>query len=80
MLDDTTRKILTVIFNVYRDNPSIIDVAYISHKSQRTEDQVKESINILVKEGLILWDQQNNTFKVLYNRIENKPVVWRGWN
>ncbi|WP_054029026.1 hypothetical protein [Bacillus sp. FJAT-28004] len=80
MLDDTARKVLTVLFNVYRYNPSNIDILYISQRSLRTEDQVKDAINELVKEGFVFWDRKENTFKVLYSREEAKPVVWGRWN
>lgn len=75
MLDDRARKVLTVLFNVYRNNPSSIDILYISQRSLRTEDQVKEAINELVKEGFIFWDRNENTFKVLYSRAEAKPAA-----
>lgn len=77
MLNDTTRKVLTVLFNVYRDNPSFIDVFFISQRTLRTEAQVKEAVNELVKEGFVFWDRKANTFKVLYCREEAKPVAWR---
>ncbi|WP_054029202.1 hypothetical protein [Bacillus sp. FJAT-28004] len=80
MLDDTARKVLTVLFNVYRNNPSSIDILYISQLSLRTVDQVKDAINELVKEGFVLWDRKANAFKVLYNREAAKPVMPRGWN
>ncbi|MGO4696609.1 hypothetical protein AB4Z50_20220 [Paenibacillus sp. 2TAB26] len=79
MLDDAARKVLTVMWNVYRNDPSIIDVYYLSQKAQRTEEQVKDAINELVKEGFVLWDRKANTFKVLYNREAAKPVMSRGW-
>ncbi|CAM4280342.1 hypothetical protein PAEN110709_06195 [Paenibacillus endophyticus] len=68
MLDDVTRKVLTVLWNVYRDDPSFIDVGYISQRAQRTEQQVKAAINELVKEGFVFWDRKANLFKVLYSR------------
>ncbi len=82
MLDDVTRKILTVMWNINRDELSTIDVGYISHRSQRTEQQVKAAINELVKEGFVLWDRQTNMFKVLYSRedLKLKPITWRGWD
>lgn len=79
MLDDAARKVLTVMWNVYRNDSSIIDIDYLSQKTQRTEGQVKDAINILVKEGFVLWDRKANTFKVLYNREAAKSVMPRGW-
>lgn len=80
MLDDTARKVLTVLWNVYRDKPSIIDIAYISQRAQRTDDQVKEAINELIKEEFVFWDRKANLFKVLYSREAAKPVLYRGWD
>jgi predicted transcriptional regulator len=72
VLDDTARKVLTVMWNVYRNDPSGIDTKYISQRSQRTEEQVKSAINHLVTEGFVLWDRKDNTFRVLYNREDAK--------
>ncbi|WP_054024958.1 hypothetical protein [Bacillus sp. FJAT-28004] len=80
MLDDAARKVLTVMWNVYRNDPSKIDVDIISRRAQRTEEQVKAAINKLVKEGFVLWDIKANAFNVLYNREAAKPVMPRGWN
>ncbi len=77
MLDDVARKILIVMWNINRDELSTIDVGYISHRSQRTPQQVKDAINELVKEGFVLWDRQANMFKVLYSRESLKPAPWR---
>lgn len=80
MLDDAARKILTVMWNTYRNEPSKIDLPYLCQKSQRTEAQVKEAINLLVKEAYVIWDKAANTFRVIYNREEAKPATWRGWS
>lgn len=80
MLDDAARKVLTVMWNVYRNDPSKIDIADLSKKTQRSEAQIKEAINHLVKEDYVLWDKESNTFRVLYSREDSKPVKWRGWN
>lgn len=79
MLDDTTRKVLTVLWNTYRNEPCEIDIEYISQRSQRTSDQVKASINSLVKDEYVLWDRKENSFRVMYNRAESKLTQWRGW-
>ncbi|WP_028611090.1 hypothetical protein [Paenibacillus harenae] len=68
MLDDTTRKVLTVLWNTYRNEPCRIDISYISQRSQRKEEQVKEAVNQLVKEGFVLWDRKENSFRVMTNR------------
>lgn len=73
MLGDDARKILTVMWNTYRNDPSRIDLAYICLKSQRTVDQVKDAINLLVKEEYVLWDKGANTFRVIYSRESSKP-------
>lgn len=80
MLDDAARKVLTVMWNLYRNDPSIIVIADLCKKTQRNESQIKEAINHLVKEDYVLWDKQSNTFRVLYNREEAKPAKWRGWS
>ncbi|MBD2871411.1 hypothetical protein [Paenibacillus arenilitoris] len=78
MLDDTSRKVLTVLWNTYRNDPCRIDVGYVSQRSQRTEDQVKDAINLLVKEGFVLWDRKEHSFRVMYVRAEDKPAPNRG--
>lgn len=80
MLGDGERKVLTVLWNTNRNEPSKLDIPYLSKRSQRSESQIKEAINILVKEGYVLWDKAANTFRVIYNRDEAKPVMWRGWS
>lgn len=80
MLDDAARKIITVMWNTYRNDPSQINLAYLCQKSQRTEFQVKEVINLLVKEDYVIWDKATNTFRVIYNREDVKPIEWRGWS
>lgn len=78
MLDDTSRKVLTVMWNVYRNEPSRIDIANICKKSQRSEDQVKGAINSLVKEEFVLWERRTNTFRVIYSREEAKQTKFLG--
>lgn len=80
MLGDDARKILTVMWNTYRNDPSKIDLSYICQKSQRTIDQVKDAINLLVKEEYVLWDREANTFRVIYSREDSKPVKLQGRN
>lgn len=65
MLDDTSRKILRILFSLNFFNFSQIDVSYIARVSIRSEQQVKEAINNLVIEQYIEWDKQDNAFKVL---------------
>lgn len=79
MLDDNARKVLTVLWNTNRNDPSKLDMPYLCQKSQRSEVQIKEAINNLVKEGYVLWDRATNTFRVLYSR-EKEKLQWRGWN
>ena len=76
MLDDVARKVLTILWNTYRNDPFTIDVAHISHRAQRTDGRVKIAINTLVKEGFVLWDRQSKNFRVLYNHEDAKPKRW----
>jgi DNA-binding MarR family transcriptional regulator len=80
MLDDNARKILMLLWHTIHHEPSMIDISYLCHRSQRNETQVKEAINLLVKEGYVLWDKGANTFRVIYTRESEKhPKAW-GWN
>lgn len=73
MLDDNARKVLIVLWNTFQHKPSKINVPYLSQRSQRSEDQIKDAINLLVKEGFVLWDRNANTFQILYSREHLKP-------
>jgi len=64
VLDDTSRKVFTVLWNTYRNDPFIIDVELISQRSQRTEDQVKDAVNELVKERYLYWNKEAGTFQI----------------
>ena len=64
MRDDTTRKIYRILCNKWRSVEFKIDAALIARLSLRTEQQVKDSVNWLVKEGYLKWDRLTNTFKI----------------
>jgi len=64
VLDDTSRKVFTVLWNTYRNDPFILDVGLISQRSQRTEEQVKAAVNELVKERYLFWVKEAGTFQL----------------
>lgn len=64
MLDDTQRKVYKIIGNKYRYEWFTIDVALLTRLSMRTEQQVKDAVNYLVKEGYLQWDKKENMFRV----------------
>jgi len=64
VFDDTTRKIHRILYNRHRFEEFYIDTSLIARLSLRTEQQVKDSINSLVKEGYLKWDKKTNTFKI----------------
>jgi len=39
-------------------------VELISQRSQRTEDQVKDAVNELVKERYLYWNKEAGTFQI----------------
>jgi len=69
MLDDTSRKVLRILFNHYHFEEFTLDVALVARLSLRTEQQVKDGINTLVKEGNIVWYKEHNTFKLATQRL-----------
>lgn len=74
MLEDGARKVLTVLWNTYRNEAAEIDLPYLCQRSQRTERQVKEAVNLLVKEGYLIWDKASHKIRVLYHREEEKAA------
>jgi len=64
MLDDTTRKVYKIIGNKYRYEWFAIDLAILVRLSMRTEQQVKDAVNFLVREGYLQWDRKDNKFRV----------------
>lgn len=73
MLDDNARKVLIVLWNTFQHEPFIINLTYLCQRSQRSETQIKDAINLLVKEGYVLWDKNANTFRVIYSREHLNP-------
>lgn len=65
MLDDTTRKILRIMFSLNYFNYSQIDVTHLARVSIRSVQQVKEAINTLITEQYVEWNKEDNTFKVI---------------
>jgi len=65
VLDDTSRKVLRVLFSLNFFNPQSIDINKLVRLSGRTEQQVKDAVNSLVSERYVEWDKQNNMFKVM---------------
>jgi len=66
MFDDTTRKIYRILYNKHQFDEFYINVVQLARVSLRTEKQVKESVNWLVRESYINWNKQTNTFKFPY--------------
>lgn len=64
MLDDTTRKVLRILYNKYRFEEFKLDVSLIARYSMRSEDQVKAAVNELVKIGYVRWHKERNTFEL----------------
>jgi len=64
VLDDTTRKVYRIIGNKYRYEWFTLDVALIARHAMRTEQQVKDAVNKLVKDGYLKWDKKENRFMV----------------
>lgn len=52
MLDDTSRKILRILFNT-RYVPSISE---LSRRSGRSQGRIKMALRVLAVEGFIFWD------------------------
>lgn len=66
MLDDTNRKILRILYNKYRLEIFKLDVKLLETLSFRSETDVKLAINELTVNGYLKWNQQDNTFAVIY--------------
>jgi len=70
MLDDTSRKVLRILFNLYRFNEFTIDVELLARYAMRTEIQIKNSINTLVKDKYLLWDKVKGLYMIDRNMQE----------
>lgn len=64
MMDDTTRKVRLVIYHNYRNEWAAIDLKLICRFSMRSEQQVKDAINWLVKEGYLQWDKNAKLIRI----------------
>lgn len=64
MLDDTTRKVYRILYNRNSHFEFNIDVSKLARLSMRTEQQVKDAVNWLVKERYINWDKEKGVFKI----------------
>lgn len=62
MLDDTSRKVLRILFNLYRFNEFTIDVELLARYAMRTPKQIKTAVNALVKDKYLLWDKEQGLF------------------
>lgn len=62
--DDTIRKVYTVLFHSHRYEWFGLDIKLTAQRSMRSEQQVKDSVNWLVREGYLKWDKERNLFMV----------------
>lgn len=65
MLDDTSRKVLRVLFSNHFFHEFELDIDFVVRRSMRSEQQVKDAINKLVSEQFVKWNKKDNTFKVI---------------
>lgn len=65
MLTDTARKVKRILYNHHFFEKFELDVLSIAKLSLRTDQQVKDAINELVKEKELLWHKETNTFQVV---------------
>lgn len=70
MLDDTSRKVLRILFNMYRFSEFTIDVKQLAHYAMRTERQIKNAVNTLVKDKYLLWNKEQRLFMIDTNKQE----------
>lgn len=73
MMDDTDRKILRVMWNLYRFNAARINVGRLSRLSGRSKDQITGTLTRLCEERYIKWDEASATVQVI-ELDERKPL------
>lgn len=64
MLDDTSRKVLRILFNLYRGEIFYLDVELISRYSFRSEERVKDAVKKLIELEYLGWNETRNRYKI----------------
>jgi hypothetical protein len=57
MLDDTSRKVLRILYNLYRYDDFKLEIETLARYAMRSERQIKDAINTLVKDKYLVKDQ-----------------------
>ena len=70
MLTDTERKVLRILYNLYRHDPAEINLPALERYAQRSPVQLLEALGGLRDKGLIEWDAERGLVRVIY---------WRAW-
>jgi|GEM_PF-3349469 len=64
MLDDTSRKVLRILFNLYRGDIFYLDIELISRYSNRSEERVKAAVKKLIELEYLGWHETRNRYKI----------------
>jgi hypothetical protein len=80
VLDDTTRKVLRVLFNRKGNEWFRIEVEEIERYAMRTEKQVKASINELVRQAYVEWNKSDRLMRVLKSTEDAKQQPAKHWH
>jgi hypothetical protein len=62
--------VLRILYNLYRFSEFQIEVKQLAQYAMRTENQIKDAINTLVKDKYIFWDKDKNEFMIDTNKQE----------
>lgn len=66
MLDDTSRKVLRVLFSNYFFHEFELELDYVVRRSLRSEESVKAAISDLILQRYLQWDKHKNLYKVMH--------------
>lgn len=76
MMDDTTRKVLRILFNSHRQEWACIDLDRLKHLSGRSRQQVEGALQELAEQGYI--EQRDGRTRVIEG-WERQPKPERHW-
>lgn len=76
MLDDTTRKVLRILYNSYRQEWARVDLDRLQHLSGRSRQQVETALRELAEKGYI--EHREGLTRVLEG-WERQPKPERHW-
>jgi len=80
-LDDNARRVLRMLFDLYRAEANRLDVDRLMRLSGKSKDMIMPAIEQLLEKRYIIWDRESGVMQVLmvdvpvYRCLKNAGVI-----